>query len=293
MSRLPTLIEPPQRDGRVLAVNKRRLAEMPYFLLTNPPRNTVEIAANQGSPMNIMMVSGEGPAQLVSFGHEKTADMRVFLQIQDGQMMRGLMNGSVHIDTIMGTGRQPYRLPEALYLDELRSLQITFTDISGAPNTVRVAALCSRFLAQQVDPAMERIRNRLNNRQYLSTPYWYTLDEGPITLGIGATATPQITIGQESHFQLMQMSAVSTGLFDIDIVDTQRGESIISGPQDVHYPIGSDLILGNGNFPYRFHEPRLFQVGQRLVVTLTNRDAAPNTIHLTLGGRALAVRMWR
>jgi len=287
------LIEPPARDGRVLAVNKRRLAEMPYFLLTNPPRNIVAIPANQGSPMNIMMVSGEGPAQLVSFGHEKLDAMRVFLQIQDGQMMRGLMNGSVHIDTIMGNGQQPYRLPEALYLDELRSLQITFTDISGVDNEVRVSALASRFLAQQVDPAMERIRNRLNNRQYMSTPYWYTLDEGPVTIPAGTTITPQITIGQDSHFQLFQMSVVSDGLFDIDIVDTQRGESIISGPLDVHYPIGSELILGNGNFPYRFHEPRLFQIGQRLVVTLTDRSGADNTVHLTLGGRAVAVRMWR
>jgi len=293
MSRMPTLIESPRRDGSIIAVNRRRLNEMPYFLLTNPPNNSVALLANQASPMQVCTISGEGPAQIVSLAHEKTGVCRVFLQIQDGQIQRGLMNGACHIDTIMGTGAQPYPLAEALYIDELRSLQCSFTDISGAGNAVRVMALATRYLTQQADPSLERIRKRMDARQYISMPYWYTLDNGPVVVGAGATVQQTITVGQDHHFQLFQMSAVSTGLFDINIVDTQRGESLISAPQDVNYAIGSELIIGNGNFPFRFHEPRLVQVGQRLVVTLTDRTGAPNTIHLTLGGRALAVRMWR
>lgn len=293
MARMPTLIESPRRDGSIIAVNRRRTREQPYLLQTNPPDNAVTIQANQATPMQICAVSGEGPAQIVSFGHEKTGDCRVFLQIQDGQTQRGLMNGACHIDTVMGTGRQPYRLPEALYIDELRSLQTSFTDISGALNEVRISALATRYMSQQVDPTMDRIRKRLDEKQYISMPFWYTLDEGPVEVGAGATVQSTITVGQDHHFQIFQLSAVSTGLFNINIVDTQRGESLISAPQDVNYAIGSELIIGNGNFPYRFHEPRLVQTRQRLVVTLTDRTGAPNTIHLTLGGRALAVRLWR
>jgi hypothetical protein len=137
----------------------------------------------------------------------------------------------------------------------------------------------------------------MDERQYLSVPYWYTLDRattlGGVTVAPGATVQETITIGRDHHFQIFQLSAVSTGVFDINIVDSQRGESLISAPQDVNYAIGSELILGNGNFPFRFHEPRLIQTGQRLVVTLTDRSGAPNLIHVTLGGRALATRMWR
>lgn len=297
MPRMPTLIESPRKDGSIIAVNKRRVAEQPYFLLTNSPNNSAAILANQSTPMRVCTVSGEGPAQIVSLAHEKTGVALVFLQIQDGQNQRGLMNSSVHIDTIMGTGRQPYPLPEALYIDDLRSLQVTFTDISGAGNAVRMMALCSRFQTQQVDPTLARIRKRMAARQYLSTPYWYTLDGGGIgggvAVGAGATVQDTVTIGQDHHFQLFQMSAVSTGLFDINIVDIARGESLISAPQDVNYAIGSELILGTANFPFKFHEPRLFQTGQKLLVTLTDRSGAPNTIFLTLGGRMVATRMWQ
>lgn len=293
MSRIPTVIEHPSGNGVVVGVNRKRIAEQPYFLLTNQPNNSVTVLANQASPMQVMTISGEGPAQIVSFAHQKTDVMRVFLQIQDGQVQRGLMNGAIHIDAIMGTGRQPYMLPEALYIDELRSLLVSFTDISTNANAVRIEALCSKFLEQQVDPTLARIRRRMEARQYISTPYWYTLDQGPVTVGAGATVTLPITVGQDHHFQLFQMSAVSTGLFNIDIVDTQKGESIITAPQNQNYAIGSELIVGNANFPFRFHEPVLVQVGQRLIVTLTDRTGAPNTVHLCLGGRALALRMWR
>lgn len=297
MPRTQTLINSPRNDGSIMAVNRRRLNEMPYFLLTNPPQNQVAVPANQSSPMQICMVSGKGPAAIVSLGHQKTAPMRVFFQIQDGQMQRGLMNGAVHIDTIMGTGAQPYPLAEALYIDELRTLQVVFTDISGAANAVRMSALATRYLDIQPDPNLVRVRRRMDERQYLSVPYWYTLDRattlGGVTVGAGATVQETITVGQDHHFQIFQMSAVSTGLFNINIVDTQRGESLISAPQDTNYAIGSELILGNGNFPFRFHEPRTIQSRQRLLVTLTDRTGAPNLIHLTLHGRALATRMWR
>lgn len=293
MGRIPSLIQAPDKSGRILGINKKVIAEMPYFLLTNEPNNTVNVPANQASIMNVMTVSGEGPASIVSLGHEKTGALRVLLQIQDGRTQYGLMNGAVHIDTIMGNGLQPYRFSEALYIDELRSVQIVFTDISGLANTVRVCALANRMLSQQVDTTLTRIRKRMSEQQYLSMPYWYTLDQGPITVAGGASVQQTITVGQDHHFQIFKFSAVSTGLFSIDIIDSQKGESIITGPQGVHYEIGSDILFGNANFPFVLHEPRLVQVGQRLLVNITDLSGAPNTIHLTLGGRALKVRMWR
>ena len=293
MSRIQTLIESPSRDGSIVGVNPKRLLELPYHLLTNRPNNFVTVAANQASPMQVMSVSGEGPAQIVSFAHEKTQDVRVLLQLQNGNEITSLMNGACHIDTIMGNAGQPYYLSEALYIDELRSLQITYTDISGLGSSVLTMANCKRYLTQTADPTLTKVKMRMNQRQYLSMPYWYTLDQGPVTLANGETLEATITVGQDHHFEIFSLSRVSTGRFNINIVDQSTGESLISAPQDRNYPIGDEILFGTGNFPFRFHEPRMIQVGQRLLVTLVNRVAGNNTIHMTMGGRADALRLWR
>lgn len=299
MGKTLTIFDAP--DGRVIAVNRKRLAEMPYFLLTNPPNNSVAIAANQASLQSVMTLSGEGPAQITAFAAQRTGACLVMLQMQDGMTMRGLMNGAVHIDTIFGNtagaplpGFQPFYLPEALYIDELRSLVVTFTDLSGAANAVRLNMLSSRYLPLLVSPDIEAVRQRLEEKQYVSMPYFYTLDQGDVTLAASATGQFPITVGQDHHFQIYKMMAISDAAFDINIVDTSTGESIIDSPNDGNFPISSNLIMGNANFPFIFHQPRLVQVGQRLLVTLVNRDTLnPNRIFLTLGGRALADRMWR
>jgi hypothetical protein len=293
VSRIQTLIESPNRDGSIVGVNPKRLQELPYFLLTNRPNNAVTVAANQASPMQVMSVSGEGPAQIVSFSHEKTQDVRVLMQLQNGNAISSLMNGAVHIDTIMGNAGQPYYLSEALYIDELRSLQITYTDISGLGSSVRSVAFAQRYLTQTADPTLKKVKTRMKQRQYLSMPFWYTLDQGPVTLTAGETREVTITMGQDHHFEIFSLSRVATGRFNIAVVDQSTGESLISAPQDQHYPIGDEILFGTGNFPFRYHEPRMIQVGQRLLVTLVNRAGVDNTIHLTMGGRAVALKMWR
>lgn len=308
MSRIPSLIT--RDDGEVLAINSRRLAEIPFFLSTNQPNDSVTVPPRQASAPLVGSVSGEGPAQVFAFSREiqrppgtlqTDAQMRVFMQIQDGPMQRGLMNGAVHVDTIMGSLGLPYRLPEALYLDELRSLIFMFTNLNTlADNLIRPLAHCSRFLTQQVDNDLTRVRKRMQERQYLSVPYWYTLDQGPVDVNAGTTATATITVGQDHHFEFSKLSAVvedlvagPAGPWDINIVDVSKGESIIDGPQNVDYPISGDLIFGTAQFPYNLYVPRLVQVGMRLVVTIVNNHVDAQRFHLTLGGRALALRMWK
>ena len=73
MPRIPTLIESPRGNGSIIGVNRGRLAEVPYFLLTNPPNNSVAVAASQASPMQVMTISGEG-ADLTADVFEMTAE---------------------------------------------------------------------------------------------------------------------------------------------------------------------------------------------------------------------------
>lgn len=306
MSRLQTLISRP--DGVVEGVNFARLAEIPYFLVTNVPNNTIIVPANQASPPILMSLSGEGPGQVFAWGREiqrggviqADAGMRVFLQIQDGQSIRGLMNGACHVDTIAGSGGTPYRLAEALYLDELRAVWCTFTDFSALANSIRFVGLDNRFLDQRVAVDLSRVRARMDRRQYLSMPYWYTLDQGPVTLVAGATGQFPITVGSDHHFKISKFSAVvqegvggATGPWTIDIIDITRGESIIDAPQSSHFAVNGNLFFGTAPFPFSWHVPRLIQTNTKLVATITNTHVNPQTFHITLGGVALADRMWR
>jgi hypothetical protein len=228
--------------------------------------------------------------------------MRVILQVQDGQGIRGLMNGAVHLDTISGTGAQPYRFAEGLYLDELRSVIAQFTNLDPATDaSVRAMMLGQRYLNQQVAVDLTKIRARLDRRQYLTIPYWYTTDQGPVTLAPGATGQFPISVGQDHHFEIHQYSAVvqednfGSGTFpwSINIVDISKGESIIDAPGSGSQQVSGNLFFGNGNFPFKVHEPRLVLAGMKLVATITNNHTNNLTFHLTLGGRAIADRMWQ
>jgi len=315
VSRIPTIIDSP--DGTVKAVNVKRLNEMPYWLMPNlhsnaalaaslaivpvPPQNAIIVPANQASPFFVMAVSGQGPAGVYAMSAQRTAACLVFLQVQDGPQIRALMNAACHIDTIFGNygvGARPYYLPEALMLDENRAVLCSVTDISGATNVVQLNLETMRLLTREYDHTLSKIRNRMENRQYLTLPYFYTLDNGFSTLAavLGATNTETITIGQDHHFEIFQITAVASqgpDSFKMNIVNADTGEPLIDAPLGVTQNLSSGLIVGNASFPVRFHEPRFVELRSKLVVTLENKVAAVNVIRLVLGGRALADKLWK
>lgn len=299
MARIRTLIERP--DGSIAGVNADRANEMPFNLLTNPPRNAVAVAANSASDPVELTIGQGGPAELIAFAVERTGAAQVNFTIIDGefeQWSRNLMNSGIHLDTIMGSGAQPYRLPESLVLGESRALTVTFTNLTAAPNNISMNCTSARYASVQKSKTMLSLRERLRRQQYLSLPYWYTTDQGPIVLaafpGAGSTQQVPITIDRDMHFSCHTITAVSTnGPFNLDIVDCLTGASIIRAHQQPNYPISSGLIVGNGNFAFRFTEPRLFLAKTKLLVTLVNRSViGPNTIFLTLGGTSQIIRPW-
>jgi hypothetical protein len=249
-----------------------------------------------------MSISGEGPAAIHQFAAQRTGACRVFLGVQDGGRPTGIMNAGCHIDTIFGNyaaGNRPYYLPEALYIDETRSIVVSITDISGAINNIRLEMEAQRLLTRMVDADLSRIRARLEKRQYLSMPFFYTFDAGFVDIPgpAGTVVTSTITVGQDHHFELFQISAVATpgglGSFDVNLTDQTTGESLIDAPLGTNFPVSSGLIIGNASFPFRLHEPRFFNIHSKIVVTLVNRTALTQRVFLTLGGRTLADRMWK
>ena len=140
---------------------------------------------------------------------------------------------------------------------------------------------------------MTMMRRRMESRQYISLPYFYGFDDTYETLTSGGTASKIITIANDHHFEIHKIQVVSSGIFKLNITDVAQKESIISGPSGVDYQVDSALICGTAQYPFKLHEPRMIFAGQKLVVDLTDLSLGSNTIYLTLGGRAVATRMWR
>ncbi len=288
---LTTLVNHP--NGAVIAINERKLQRLPFFLTTNAPDAAVTLSAYGAAGPTSMSISGEGTCEVFALGAQKTGVCRVKLSVQDGLERRALSNGGIHINTIFGDGLTPYPLPEPLYVDELRRITAEFVDLSAASNSVRLFGLSRRNLKMKNDPTLELARQRQNPQQFLSLPYFYTFDAGVASVAGNATSEFVITIGPEHHFLLSQISGTSTGLYNINLINVATGESIVNAPQGGNYGISSDLIVGTAGYPFCLKEPILFQINQKILVRITDRTGSTNTIYLTLGGRAIADRLWR
>jgi hypothetical protein len=290
-----TLLNSP--DGKVLGINKKALLKMPFVLIPNAPNVPIAIPAAGPAGPFAWTVSGEGPAQIVSLQTDVNSAL-IMLKMQEGRNFRELMNGAVNMSTIFGTNRTPYPLCEPLYVDETRRLIANFTGLTAGAVNIRPAAWCSRATSIEADPTLEMARKRQDFRQFLSFPYWYTLDDGMVTLTGTTVFEKVITIGYDHHFMLHQISAAFAGTseafgFNIDIIDVAKNESLFYAPQANHFGASSFTMIGDGNYPYQFISPRLFMTGQRILIRVNNNFAGTNTLYLTLHGQAIADRMWR
>lgn len=290
-NRFQTVVSAP--TGEILAVDKRRLVEVPYFLLTNPTQNIVQVPAFGSVDPISMSVSSEGPAEVIAHAYESTGDFTAVMRVRDGVEQRTIMNTPIHCRCLYGTNFMPYRYPESLLIDEQRVIDIALYDISGAVNNVRVAAQAVRYLEIMDDPKAERLRLRMRRREHLSFPFWYGL-EGPgyAELTSGATGNFPITIFDD-HFELHSIAFYGTTSQDIDIqiIDVTKGEPLIDGFGGESYLINAQLIGFTADYAYRLHEPRLLMGNSKLVVQLRNNGITTNRIYIALGGRALARRI--
>ena len=294
LSRVPTLIESKSRPGAIDAVHLRKLFEFPFWLTTDQPNNVVSVAANSASPLTTMRVSSAGPGIVNALSVRRTGTALIALNILDGQTPQTLMNGPVHIDAIVGNNTLPYRLAEPIYTDENRAVVVSFTDLSGSANTFRLVAHCARHTSVKYDPKLQDIRNRLKERQFISMPFWYTTDTGPVVLTGSGTGNVGISIAQDHHFLLYKMSVVATSrLFNLELIDTTKGKSLIDGPGQAGSEISANLCLGDANYPFVLPEPYFFEAGTKIQVNLTDRSASTNTIYLALHGSIIKTRMWR
>ena len=289
--RIATTLDRP--NGAVAAVDGRKLYEYPFFLTPTNPNVAITVPAGQATDVLQAPVSGEGPAQIETLSYQRTGACQVRLGVQDGELMRYISNRFIHADTIFGNGQRAFSLPEALFVDETRSLAMIWSDLSGETNTVRPIFGTARYTKPETDPILEKVRSRMDFRQYMSAPYFYTLDAQVATIGAGQTAQGTITVGTDHNFEVLKITGLSTGRYTFQITDINTGEPFFDGFGGGGIQVENTLVVGTPGFPYTLKEKRFWSAGTKLLVEVTDISGAPNAVFLTLSGRMIATRMWR
>jgi hypothetical protein len=196
--RIQTLIESRSRRGVIEGVNMAKLYEYPFFLTTDSPNNPISLSSNTSSPLLTGRVSSTGPAEVVALAMQASGSARVSMLIMDGATPRTLMNYPIRFSAIFGAnqngGALPYRLCEGIFVEENRSLDIALSDQSGSSNTVYPVAYCARYTSPQYDPQISRVRARLQQKQYISVPFWLTTDGGPQTITASSALVAGISV---------------------------------------------------------------------------------------------------
>jgi len=292
INRFATLREPPERDGRVLAVASQKSHERPFFLTGDQPDTSLSVSADLSAQFT-MTNSGDGPIEITRLAAHRTGAMTVLLSLGSGRQPFSLMNAPVHIDTMMGSGANPYILPEALYLHAGHSLSAAFQDVSGSANNVRLAFPSAKYTSVIYDPRLEEVKRRFQDKERMSMPFWYTFNQGAVTLSGDASSQVPIDINGGHHFLLTHISGTSTGRYSLNILDAYRNFSVIDAPEGTTYRIPDNLIVGDNNYPFRFEQGIFFEEGSRLIVDMLDTSGSSNTIYLTLGGIVLADKMWK
>lgn len=291
LNRIHTLREMRDTPGQIVSVDKIATQENPYFLTSDAPNEAVSLAANRTS-IQPATVSNEGSIEVTRLAAQYTGAARITISVPDGKQLAQLMNAPIHIQTIFGSAAQPYILPEALYLHDRNGFSISYSDISGSANVIRLNFISAQYTKQLYDTRIERIQGRMRLRERETYPYWYTFNNSFATLAGNGSATESIRINNTGHFLLTHISGLSTGAYSLDILDATKGASILDDSGFSSYQVPNELFVANGNFPYRFEQGLFFEAGSKITIPMTDLSGSENQVNLTLGGIWIAKRMW-
>lgn len=269
---------------------QQRINEIPFFLTTNRPDNSIVLASYGTSGKISLSANVQGPLWVHSLMMQSTGAFLIQLYIYDGERMVPMSSSGIHSSTLLGSGLKPYRLPAPIYTDELKRLVIVLTDISGASNTIYPCFMAHQGKNPVHDPT-GKLSDMRDGGNRLTYPFFYTFDAGSITFTALQNREDSIGIGTNlmavADFQLFQISYTSTGTWTLDMLDGNTGESIFNAPQDQHYQVDAGSFIGNQNYPTRWNVGRMFRRGQKIIVRSSDTSNAANTAYLLLAGRAI------
>lgn len=205
---------------------------------------------------------------------------------------RLLQNKPVHSSCIVGNAQRPFCLPENYFFnvgDSQRVLQCRITDISGNPNTVRLALAGRRFYHKDAEPDVALKMQQVFGQGERTYSYFLVPLENDDTTGLPPTlpANGTLTLKMQSDAgadtELMKLMAASTtgGAFTVNVFDRSKNKFLMN---DV---VVNSQVFGNAEFPFIFADSFLLERQKYLFFYLTDLSGFDNVVYLAAAGRRL------
>ena len=214
-----------------------------------------------------------------------TASAAFTVMLKEMGESRLFMNFPVHVRTLCGTGQYPARLREPYMFFSSHNIQAQFNKITGGATTMRMYLGGAEYFPWAVpqDNNREKIISILKQwkeRQKYVWPYWLTPDEN-VSLAANAEANFDIKVGEDGHFEVFTIQAVSTGNFEYEISEVKTGAMLSNGRAT------KTNSLGDARLPTILPESYLIRAGYRINIKIKDLSGATNNIYFTMAGRRI------
>lgn len=256
------------------------------------PHSSQGLDDHLGNPMMInRLVYGS------SLGNEN-ANFTVLME-DIGDQLR-YMNYPIHIRTFAGgvnptgaaQGMLPALLSEPLFLPTRHNLMFTLNTISGAASNIHlfpVGGIFDTWSTILVDHPQDKtaliaLINKLLERRKYIYPYWFTTDQGVMTVPANETQQQDVVVGDDGLFEATHILAISTGDFEVEFFNPDTRQTLMNGR------IHSGMI-GNSFNPQPFPCSMIFTRGTTVRFIVKDLSGSSNAVYITLRGRRIRAEL--
>ena len=240
-----------------------------------------------GTPLRVKSLTFEDSG-------DGTAAANFTIMLRDLGDKTQFMNNPIHILNFAGTAQLAAGLSEPLFMPTLHVLQATYAKISGSQTTARMYMNGQMYfpwdpqlIGQPTDKqTLMDLLNKLTNRRTYIFPFWLTTDQqtpsssAPPGVIIPANGTIEVDtdIGDDGHFEATHLMGVSTGSYNINILNPQTKMSFTNGQ------IASGAGVGTAQNPQKLAVPWLIPASSRIRFQFTDTSGSSNTVYICLRG---------
>jgi hypothetical protein len=299
---IPTWIKDP--DSGQVVVNELKKYVKPFWLTTEDAE-VITLAGGEQTDFIPMTVDGKGHFEIFDAFFKSSQAEGFTVELFDpgnlGQDRPLLMNREVHVATIASGGGttlpltgslpassspgRPFRWPQAFFMNVVSgtgTIMARFRNLSASSNTIRFVLVGRRWYHLKAPWKVANRMEEIFREQARTFPYFFTTDKWVDLTALGSSQEI-VRFGDDAYVEWMKSMAVSTGAFQVRIVETTTKKRLMESP------VINSLAFGTGEFPLLNWENALFEPNYQLTFELDDLSGATNTLFLTLGCRKIKV----
>jgi hypothetical protein len=291
---IPVLVE--NKKKGVVFINPLKRFTDPRWYLPNAlgaTPSTISLLAG-GNSGNIPIEFDEGNGHAELFALVALSDGDFLITIIDQGRKHGWMNRPIHSRTIFGDAQRPFILPSTYFVNVergTRQITIQLTDLSGAPNDVRLGFQGRAFFHKTADAQVRKaIQKKYGLKERVLT-YMLTTEQAVENVGNVAPnneADMEFVVPSNWPLELDKMTVATDPAdtpFEMELTDFSSGRKYAQENLRIH----SDLMWGTPQFPFIPFESFFLPRNHRLTAKVWNLGAAPADFYFTFTGKQIKI----